>query len=124
MTTSPRWRTALASAASAAVLVAAPLMGAGTSHAADYPHPPKPTHTHKPYPPKPKPTHGHYPPKPHKPHHHREPVHHKKPSHHEDYRRELAQTGNSSTKPVLAGVAAALVATGAGTTLVARRRRS
>jgi len=33
MTTSPRWRTALASAASAAVLVAAPLMGATTAHA-------------------------------------------------------------------------------------------
>lgn len=33
MTTSPRWRIALASAASAAVLVAAPLVGAQTAHA-------------------------------------------------------------------------------------------
>jgi hypothetical protein len=39
MTTSPRWRVALASAASAAVLVAAPLVGAQTAHA-QYPPPP------------------------------------------------------------------------------------
>ncbi|MEU8587047.1 LPXTG cell wall anchor domain-containing protein [Streptomyces sp. NPDC048664] len=40
MTSSPRWRVALASAASAAVLVAAPLVGAQTAHAAAYPPPP------------------------------------------------------------------------------------
>lgn len=39
MTSSSRWRTALASAASAAVLVAAPLAGAQTAHAAA-PYPP------------------------------------------------------------------------------------
>ncbi|MFD7004024.1 hypothetical protein ACFWA5_49345 [Streptomyces mirabilis] len=39
MTTSPRWRVALASAGSAAVLVAAPLVGAQTAHA-QYPPPP------------------------------------------------------------------------------------
>ncbi|MGW1497770.1 hypothetical protein ACWCQW_04125 [Streptomyces mirabilis] len=39
MTTSPRWRVALASAASAAVIVAAPLVGAQTAHA----QPPSPT---------------------------------------------------------------------------------
>jgi hypothetical protein len=39
MTTPPRWRVALASAASAAVLVAAPLVGAQTAHA-QYPPPP------------------------------------------------------------------------------------
>ncbi|MFJ5530146.1 hypothetical protein [Streptomyces sp. NPDC093261] len=39
MTSSPRWRYALASAASAAVLVAAPLMGAQTAYA-QYPPPP------------------------------------------------------------------------------------
>ena len=39
MTASPRWRVALASAASAAVLVAAPLVGAQTAHA----QPPSPT---------------------------------------------------------------------------------
>ncbi|MFF3578292.1 hypothetical protein [Streptomyces mirabilis] len=39
MTTSPRWRIALASAASAAVIVAAPLVGAQTAHA----QPPSPT---------------------------------------------------------------------------------
>lgn len=37
MTTSPRWRVGLASAASAAVLSAAPLVGAQTSHAQPYP---------------------------------------------------------------------------------------
>lgn len=37
MTTSPRWRVGLASAASAAVLSAAPLVGAQTSHAEPYP---------------------------------------------------------------------------------------
>src|SRR4051812_39899899 len=45
MTTSPRWRTALASAASAATLVAAPLMGASTAHAAPCPaYPPTTPH--------------------------------------------------------------------------------
>jgi len=39
MTASPRWRVAMASAASAAVLVAAPLVGAQTAHA-QYPPPP------------------------------------------------------------------------------------
>lgn len=39
MTTSPTWRAALASAASAAVLVAVPLVGAQTAHA-QYPPPP------------------------------------------------------------------------------------
>ena len=46
--TSPRWRVALVSAASAAVLVAAPLMGAQTAHA----QPPSPTcHVYPPVPP-------------------------------------------------------------------------
>jgi LPXTG-motif cell wall-anchored protein len=40
MTSSPRWRVALASAASAAMLVAAPLVGAQTAHAQPYPPPP------------------------------------------------------------------------------------
>ncbi|OAH09618.1 hypothetical protein [Streptomyces jeddahensis] len=40
MTTSSRWRAALASAATAAVLVAAPLVGAGTAHAQYPPGPP------------------------------------------------------------------------------------
>jgi len=69
MTTSPRWRSVLASAATAAALVVAPLAAAGTAHATDDPYP---THsTDHPYPPKPddgtyppKPDHGTYPPKP------------------------------------------------------------
>jgi hypothetical protein len=50
MTTSPRWRTALAVAGSAAVLVAAPLVGMPTAHADPYPptpcpaYPPQPPH--------------------------------------------------------------------------------
>lgn len=40
MTTSPRWRVALVSAASAAVLVAGPLAGAQPAHAQAYPPPP------------------------------------------------------------------------------------
>ncbi|MFD7054539.1 hypothetical protein ACFWBS_35085 [Streptomyces mirabilis] len=44
MTTPPRWRVALASAASAAVLVAAPLVGAQAAHAQQDPPPYPPPH--------------------------------------------------------------------------------
>ncbi|MET8948699.1 hypothetical protein ABZX30_35570 [Streptomyces sp. NPDC004542] len=50
MTRSPRWRGALASAASAAVLLAAPLVGAQTAHAEPGPYPPP---YPAPYPPRP-----------------------------------------------------------------------
>ncbi|MFF2503995.1 LPXTG cell wall anchor domain-containing protein [Streptomyces sp. NPDC058067] len=56
MTTSPRWRAVVASAATAAALFATPLAGAGTALAMDNPHP-CPSHSKPPYPP--------YPPKPH-----------------------------------------------------------
>ncbi|MDQ0762570.1 hypothetical protein [Streptomyces canus] len=42
MTRSPRWRGALTSAAAAAALIAAPLMGAQTAHADAAPYPPPP----------------------------------------------------------------------------------
>jgi hypothetical protein len=53
MTTSPRWRVALASAASAAALVAGPLVGAQIAHAQDPPTYPTTHHPMAPYPPQP-----------------------------------------------------------------------
>ncbi|MGY6024243.1 hypothetical protein [Streptomyces spinosirectus] len=120
MTTSPRWRSALASAATAAALVAAPLVTAGTAQAWENPPPTHPTHTA--YPPSPYPP---YPPKPPKPHH---PGHgHHDGGHHENghHPGHLANTGNDDKKKLaLGGVAVGLIAAGAGTMVVARRRRS
>ncbi|MFE5793222.1 LAETG motif-containing sortase-dependent surface protein [Streptomyces sp. NPDC056503] len=120
MTTSPRWRSVLASAATVAALVVAPLAGAGTALAMDDPHPSKPSHPYPPkpdhpYPPKP---HHPYPPKPPKPHHPGKP-------HHGDHPHgpHLADTGDDNSELILGGVAAGLVAAGAGTVLVVRRRR-
>ncbi|MFI1654285.1 hypothetical protein ACH4ZU_04970 [Streptomyces sp. NPDC020472] len=130
MTTSPRWRSFLASATTIAALVVAPLAGAGTALAVDDPHPPKPGH---PYPPKPdhphpsepghhpyppKPGHHPYPPKPPKPHHPDKPHHGEHP-----HGPHLADTGDDHRELILGGVAAGLVAAGAGTVLVVRRRR-
>ena len=56
-TTSPKWRSVVASAATAAALFAAPLAATGTAYAVDNPYPPSPCPTHTTYPP--------YPPKPH-----------------------------------------------------------
>ncbi|HEY9370900.1 LPXTG cell wall anchor domain-containing protein [Streptomyces sp.] len=129
MTVSPSWRTALASAATVAALVVAPLVGAGAAYAMDddpYPHATKPTdkpdddHDHQ-YPPKPHPTKPDdhpYPPKPPHPHHPDKP-------HHPDHpdKPHLADTGDD-TKLIMGSAAAGLVAAGLGTVFVARRRRN
>lgn len=52
-TTSPHWRSVVASAATAAALFAAPLAATGTAYAVDNPYPPTPCPTHTAYPPKP-----------------------------------------------------------------------
>ncbi|MGW0765496.1 LPXTG cell wall anchor domain-containing protein [Streptomyces sp. NPDC002676] len=116
----------------AALLVTAPLVNAGSAHARDHtlyggPHPTKTAYP--PYPPK--------PPRPHHPHdeehgHHEKPEHghHGQPGHERGDERghergHLANTGDNGTKQlIMGGIAASLVAAGAGTMLVARRRRS
>lgn len=98
-----RWRVALASALSAATLIAAPLVGTQTSYAQSYP--PSPT----PYPPRPHPGHtpdsqGHT---------------------HPDDSDGLADTGvDSGTALLLGTVAVALITAGGGGVLVVRRRRN
>ncbi|MFE5025445.1 LPXTG cell wall anchor domain-containing protein [Streptomyces sp. NPDC056656] len=146
MTKSPRWGSVLASAATATVLVATPLATAGAAYAQD-PYPPHST-TH-PYPPKPhhpghyppKPHHpGHYPPKPHKPHgpgygdgHNGNWPH--QPGYGDGYgdgrnggghrSPHLANTGDDNTRNlVLGSTAAGLIAAGAGTLMVVRRRHN
>ncbi|MGW5463792.1 LAETG motif-containing sortase-dependent surface protein [Streptomyces sp. NPDC003996] len=138
MTTSPpQWRSVLASAATVAALVVAPLAGAGAAFADDgsygygNPYPPHPTHTPKPpYPPKP--PHHHHNDHGHDEHGHDEHGHdeHGHDEHGHDIgqggpeKPHLAHTGadNHTQEMVLGGVAAALIAAGAGTIVVARRR--
>ncbi|MGW1363570.1 hypothetical protein ACWHLZ_14345 [Streptomyces chartreusis] len=129
--TSPRRRSVLASAVTVAALVVAPLAGAGTALAMDNPYPPHPTKPGHPYPP--------YPPKPpgHDHDHDHDGHHPGKPDHGWDGhdggeeghdqgpgREHLADTGDNDNDKelILGGVAAALVAAGAGTVLVVRRR--
>jgi LPXTG-motif cell wall-anchored protein len=126
MTTSPRWRSVLASAATAAALVVAPLAAAGAAHATDAPYPPH--STDHPYPP----DHGDdqyppYPPKPPKPHDYGKPDHPGKPhdeNGHHPGKPALADTGDNDRELILGGVAASLVAAGVGTLVAVRRRNN
>ncbi|WP_329124937.1 LPXTG cell wall anchor domain-containing protein [Streptomyces sp. NBC_01353] len=122
MKQSLRWRTVLVPVATAAALVAAPLVGTGVAYATDNPYPPH--STGHPYPPKPHEPHEpdhQYPPKPHEPGH--GDSHHD--GGHEPGKPHLADTGGDSTKElVLGGIAAGLVAAGVGAAWVARRRRT
>ncbi|MGX1669799.1 LPXTG cell wall anchor domain-containing protein [Streptomyces sp. NPDC055400] len=130
-----------------------PLATAGAAYAQDpypphstsHPYPPKPHHPHHDYPPKPHHPHHDYPPKPHKPHGSGHGDGHKGDwdggygdehkgdwdGGHGDGRNgghrppHLANTGDDSTKNVVLGsVAAGLIAAGAGTLLVVRRRHN
>ncbi|MEU7039311.1 LPXTG cell wall anchor domain-containing protein [Streptomyces sp. NPDC046237] len=128
MKQSLRWRTALLPVATAAALAAAPLAGTGVANASDHPYPPH--STDHPYPPHS--TDHPYPPVPHEPGHQYPPGHHNPgdgDSHHGDGQEpgkpHLADTGADNTKGVvLGGIAAALVAAGAGAAWVSRRRRT
>ncbi|MQY40310.1 hypothetical protein SRB17_83430 [Streptomyces sp. RB17] len=138
MTTSPRWRSVVASAAAAAALFAAPLAGAVTAYADSYPSTPHQTHT-------PNREHGSDEDgcKEHGSEEHGSDEdgckEHGSEEHGSDEdgckehgcdndekrpdKPELAHTGADHTKEaVLGGAAAALIAAGAGTVLIARRR--
>lgn len=114
MTTSRRWRTVLASAAAIAALFAAPLVGAATAHAAGQPTTPQSAHA---------------------PNHADGSDEHGSDEDRSDEhgcdnscdngKPELAHTGDDHTQEVILGsAAAALIAAGAGTMLIARRRNS
>ncbi|MDX3763442.1 LAETG motif-containing sortase-dependent surface protein [Streptomyces sp. AK02-04a] len=103
MTTVLRSRVALASALSAAVLIAAPLVGTQAAHAQSYP---------------PSPSSHFYPP-----HNHPGENQHPggRPDHHDG---DLAHTGIGMQTGMVAGGAVALIAGGIGAVLAARRRRN
>lgn len=111
MTAVLRWRVALVSALSAALLIAAPLAGAQTAYARTYPPSPSPNF----YPPRPHPSPTVYPTgRPH-PHHTGGPG---QDSGH------LAGTGmETGTLMVMGSAAVALIAAG-GVALIVRRRRN
>ncbi len=133
MTTLPRWRSVMASAAAAAALFTAPLAGATTAYADGHPHNPQPTHA---------PHHEHGSDK-HGSDEHGSDEHSSDengsdengsdengcPEHRCDNDEQrpdkprLADTGADHTQEVILGsAAAALIAAGAGTMLIARRR--